>query len=275
MHNQLCKNCGQQFTGKFCNNCGEKLYKDNDRSLPKLFHEAFHFLTHFEGTFLTSLKTIITAPGKISLDYCNGIRKKYFKPLSFFLLLIILYLLFPFFEGLNMKLHFYTQKDYYGANAAKKVAELMQARGISFAELEKIFQQKGEKISKFLLFIIIPFMAMFTWLLAFKKRKFYFDHFIFSTEMASFFILWGFLLFPFLIFITRWLTEVMIIRAEWQTGVVVVSAQIIFTAIASRRFFSFKRWYSILFASLYIIALFVFMKFIYKFILFNIAIRMV
>ena len=76
-----CKNCGNRFTGKYCNVCGEKVYTEKDKSIKYIIEEGFHFLTHFEGTFLKSLKAIITRPGTLSLDYCNGIRKKYFKPL--------------------------------------------------------------------------------------------------------------------------------------------------------------------------------------------------
>lgn len=272
--NHLCKNCGAHFTGRFCNACGEKVYKEHDRSMLKLFHEAFHFITHFEGTFLNSLKALVISPGKISLDYCNGIRKKYFKPLSFFLLLVILYLLFPLFEGLNMKLYYHTHHNLYGTYASQKVTALMEARGISFTEVENIFSQKGEKTSKLLLFIIIPFMALISWLLAFKKRKFYFDNFIFSAETTSFFILWGFLIFPFILFFTTYITGIELIKSEWQTGLVIVIAQIIYTAIAARRFFFFKRWYSILYACLFITVLFMFLETFYKFILFFIAFSM-
>ena len=60
------------------------------------------------GTFFNTLKKIFTKPGQLSVDYCNGKRKTYFKPLSLFLLLVVVYLLFPVFEGLNMKLYYHT-----------------------------------------------------------------------------------------------------------------------------------------------------------------------
>src|SRR4029078_451394 len=99
-----CKNCGNHFNGNYCNNCGEKVYTEHDRTAFHFLEEGFHFLTHFEGTFFTTIKTIFAKPGQVSVDYANGIRKKYFKLLSLFLLLVVLYLLFPVFEGLNMKL---------------------------------------------------------------------------------------------------------------------------------------------------------------------------
>ena len=73
-----CKNCQHEFTGKFCNQCGEKVYSEHDKSLKHVFEEGFHFLTHFEGTFFNTLRTIVLRPGKLSLDFCYGIRKRYF-----------------------------------------------------------------------------------------------------------------------------------------------------------------------------------------------------
>ena len=111
----ICKNCNHAFTGKYCNHCGEKVYSEKDRSVLHFFEEGLHFITHFEGTFFNTLKKIFTRPGQLSVDYCNGKRKTYFKPLSLFLLLVVLYLLFPFFEGLNMKLYYHVHHPLYGS----------------------------------------------------------------------------------------------------------------------------------------------------------------
>src|SRR5687768_6645997 len=108
-----CKNCGNHFSGKFCNNCGEKVITGHDKSVLHLVDEGFHFLTHFEGKFFTTLRTMFSKPGLLSLDYCNGIRKRYYKPVSFFLLLVILYLLFPMFQGLNMTLSSHMTQSAY------------------------------------------------------------------------------------------------------------------------------------------------------------------
>ncbi len=271
----VCINCGNNFTGKYCNNCGEKRYTEKDKHVKHLFSEAFHFITHFEGTFFNTLKAIFTKPGKLSADYSLGIRKKYFKPLSFFLLLVILYLLFPVFEGLNMKLRFHETRDFYGSYATQKVNSLLQARGISHEELAALFHRKGEKISKFLLFTTIPFLGLVSWLLAYKKRKLYFDNTIFSIEIGSFFILWGFLLLPLIIILYHAITGNYFFTTESQTGLAVMVVMMLFTYLAARRFFSFSWWYGIIYSLLLCISLVIFIEYIYKFILFFIAIHLV
>jgi hypothetical protein len=274
MHQEItCKNCGEQFAGKFCNRCGEKIYHEHDKSVGHLFHEAFHFITHFEGTFFNPLKAIFTKPGKLSLDYCNGLRKRYFKPISFFLLLVILYLLFPVFEGLNMKLYYHVRHDFYGEYAMQKALEVMKAKNLTDPQMGELFHLKSEKTSKFLLFIIIPVMALISKLLGFKNRRLYFDHFIFSIEVSSFFILWGFLLFPFLISVIKPLRHV--IAGETQTGIGIFTIFIIYLTLAAKRFFGFKWWYTLLYSLVFSLALILFLEFIYKFILFFIAIHLV
>ena len=268
-----CKSCHKEFTGKFCPYCGQKVHHEQDKSFAHLFHEAFHFVTHFEGTFFNTIKTIFTRPGQLSVDYCNGIRKKYFKPISFFLLLVIIYLLFPLFEGLNMKLYYHVRHDFYGEYAMQKTLAVMKAKNLTDPQIAELFHTKGEKTSKFLLFLIIPVMALVSKILAFKQRKYYFDHFIFSLEASSFFILWGFLLLPFLLSIIPPLQHV--VNSETRSGIAIISVFIMYVSIASRRFFMLKRWYSIVNALLLAFMLILFLEFIYKFILFFISIHLV
>ena len=271
----ICKNCGNTFIGKYCNNCGEKVYSAKDKKLSNLFSEAFHFITHFEGTLFTTLKTLFFKPGKISLDYCIGLRKKYYKPLSFFLLLVILYLIFPFFQGLNMKLESYKINDFYGNYSSERIQEVMQEKNISFSVLENKFHKVTEKASKFLLFIIIPLLALFSWLISFRKRKLYYDHFIFSTEISAFFVLWGYLIIPFIFFILFQFNLINPRINNELVGGIIMGGLALFTFIAARRFFNFNILYSIFYTLLIVLVFNVVIINIYKFILFLIGINLV
>ena len=269
----VCKNCSAPVSERFCGRCGEKVYTSADKSLKHLFEEAFHFMTHFEGKFFTTLLTMLKAPGKVSVDFCDGVRKKYFKPLSFYLLLIIAYLLFPFFEGLNMQLKFYYTSPFYGTYAVEQAEKIKEKRNYTEEKLAEVFHQKGEKTSKFLLFIILPFMALFSYAFGFWKRRYYFDHFIFTTETVSFFLLYGFLLLPLLVFLFN-LLSIELFRSENFLGIVIYGGLWLFTSIAARRFLGFKRWISILYGVLFSFALMYFIQIVYKFILFNVVIAL-
>lgn len=270
-----CKNCGNQFSGKYCNNCGEKLYTEKDRSVKHLLSDGLHFITHFEGSFFNTVITLFKRPGKFSFDYCNGIRKKYFKPLSFFLLLVILYLLFPIFDGLNVTPYEHVRHSLYGKYAMGKAMKVLQERHWTDAEFGEAFRHTSEKISKFLLFLIIPVMALFSWATSFKKRKYFYDNFVFSIEANSFFILWAFLLFPLIFRAIYPLLPGMTETADLYLLIINLCFFLVFLFVASKRFFGFTWWYSIIYALLFTFFLAMFIQYVYKFILFFITIQMI
>src|SRR6187402_34629 len=135
MEQNTCKNCNTTLKGTYCHNCGQKNYTEKDKNLKGIFEEVFHFMTHFEGTMLTTLKTLLGKPGKLSKDYCDGIRKKYYKPISFFLLLIVVYLVFPFFQGLNMRMPYYKHIPLSGHAIARQINNKTTAKQITETEL--------------------------------------------------------------------------------------------------------------------------------------------
>lgn len=275
-----CKNCGNRFTGKFCNQCGEKVYTEKDKHLSHFFEEGLYFITHFEGKVFTTLKTFFKAPGKLSLDYCNGLRKKYFKPLSFFLLLIVIYLLFPklFFDGLNMRLNFYPENSVFGKFASEKITKTMQETGIDMKTLSEVFHQKGEKASKLLLLIIIPLTALVFWALTFGKRKLFFDQMVFSTEINSFFILWNFMLLPILVAIVALTINIFGGTLQFNDMTSMIAGYIpllIYVYIAAKRFYQLKWWQNLIVCTIFLFSHHFIVFVLYKFALFTTVINQI
>jgi hypothetical protein len=272
-----CKNCGHQFYGKYCNECGEKLFTHHDKSVAHLLEEGLHFATHFEGKFFTTVKTIFTAPGRFASDYCEGIRKKYFKPLSFFLLLVVIYLLFPIANGLNANLGAHVHAEFYGAYAKEKAISLMKSKHWSEAYLFDHFHTTSEKVSKVLLILLIPVMAVWTWLLT-RRKKTYFDHFIFSTELNSFMILWGFLVMPL---ITRLILRIIALFShrdffnDAAIGIILSASMLAYTFLAFKKFFQYKTGRALLFSFLYTVFYVLVIHYVYQFVLFWISIHLV
>lgn len=273
MPQQNCKNCGKTFDGNFCNHCGEKVYTEKDKHVTHFFEEGLHFITHFEGKFFTTLKTIFTAPGKLSFDYSNGIRKKYFKPLSFFLMLVILYLLLPVFDGLNISMEQHTKRQ-YGEFAALKIEQKINSTAFTREHLAELFDEKSSKVSKPLLLIIIPLTALFTWLLTFKKRKLFFDQLVISTEINIVFLLWGFLLLPLIFLLYASLTGYTQFNDELITYLIYIPL-LAYCYIAFTRFYQLKWWQGILLClTIYFVHRLVVFT-VYRFILFNIVINQI
>ncbi|MFN8334383.1 MAG: DUF3667 domain-containing protein [Cyclobacteriaceae bacterium] len=243
-----CINCGNTITGRFCSQCGEKVFSEHDKTIGHFLHEAFHFLTHLDGKFLTSLKTIFSKPGLLAAEYCQGIRKKYFKPVSMFLVGVIIYLLFPILQGLNMS-HNENIKTFSSINIG--IVKDMSIRkadklGITLEELGERYDAKSPKVSKIMLLTLLPFSALLLWLLFFRRRNYLFDHLIMGTEMNTVFLYLVFLIIPLLLRlggkIWYWTTG-----GDFDYGdSLIVPLQLVilstYWSLSFRRFYSTSRW---------------------------------
>jgi hypothetical protein len=264
-----CKNCSFSFEGKYCSNCGQKFYTDHDRSLKHFFEEIFHFITHFEGSFFTSLKAIYTKPGKLSEDYCGGIRKKYYKPISLYLLLIILYLFFPLAKGLNVAVTNHQENSLYGSYAEKQIEQKQEKRQYSEEEFTEHFEGKSAKVSKILLLLFISYSAFLIYLLYFYKKPYIFDLTILATEINIFYLSFSFLLFPGFLLLFNKLTGIYLITDEFIFTLIPEFIFTVFCGISFRRIFSQNWFFSILNGVMFAGFHLIFMMFIYRFIVFQ------
>lgn len=273
-----CKACGHKFVGKYCNHCGEKVYTDHDKSFFHFVEEGIHFVTHFEGTFFTTLKYLFTRPGKLSENYCNGIRKTLFKPLSLFFLLVVIYLIFPVFEGLNMRLLYHLRNPLYGGYATQKITALMQSQSWSDTQVAELFQQKSAKVSKFLLLILLPLTALFFWSLTHKRRPFFFDQMVFATEINSVYLIWGFMLMPLLLtafeFTAHLFTGHYVPANDGVLSLIIYGGLLLYLTLAAKRFYRLTTWPALGLSFLFYVAHYTIVQIIYKFLLFFIALQL-
>jgi hypothetical protein len=267
----VCKNCGNSFQGKFCNQCGEKVYGNKDRSVIHLFGEVFHFITHFEGKFFTTLRTIVTRPGKMALDFTNGIRRKYFKPVSFFLLIVIIYLLSNLFSGLNMSFSVYLNPEYrYRTLALPVVKQKLRSHPLTADQLANKYNAKSPVFAKLLLFLLIPLSAMVIYLLYIRSAKYFFDHLVFSVEIMSMYLVIWWLLFPAIILSVMYLIPSIrpfIHDDSWVYKVLAIFLGSYFF-IAFRNFYREKIWLTLLKTLIFLATFVLVILFIYRIILF-------
>ncbi|MES2381782.1 MAG: DUF3667 domain-containing protein [Bacteroidota bacterium] len=98
----VCKNCDTEFSGKFCNNCGQPgdTFKI-DRHF--VIHELRKTFIHFwdDGLFYTT-KSLFINPGRAIEDYLKGKRVKHIRPFTFLILIAGLYVLLSQYFHLNM-----------------------------------------------------------------------------------------------------------------------------------------------------------------------------
>ncbi len=87
-----CLNCGNTFKGHFCNECGQKA--EVERLTGRhLVHETVHSLTHYEKGFFHTVWHFIVKPGTAAINFLQGKRKEYQKPVGYILILTGIYIL--------------------------------------------------------------------------------------------------------------------------------------------------------------------------------------
>lgn len=78
-----CLNCGATVHGRYCHVCGQ----ENTEPKETFWHMVTHFfydITHFDGSFFTTLKDLLFKPGFLSKEYMLGRRKKYLHPVRMY-----------------------------------------------------------------------------------------------------------------------------------------------------------------------------------------------
>jgi hypothetical protein len=272
-----CKNCGNQFSGKFCNQCGEKVYTDHDKRLSHFFEEAFHFITHFDSKFLKTCKLVFFKPGFVSKEISDGLRKKYYKPVSLFLIGVVIYLLFPVLRGMNIHISAHiSQYNFMGIHFPEDWAlAKMAAQHISEAQFVEHFEEKSAKISKLLLFIIIPLTGILLKLMFYRKNKFYFDHFTLSAEINTFNLYFLYLAVPLVFKLLYWVGLDVEYGDTLYFNIFLALLFIWYVTVALRRFYELQTWRAILKSLLFLAGHSFIIYFLYRIILFCIVMLLI
>ena len=151
---QHCKNCGKELHGSYCSHCGQKA-KVERITFSYIWHELVHFFTHMESGFFFTSWRMLVSPGRTVKNFIDGKRKNYQSPVSYFLIWTAVFILLLYWIertfGENVAINY---KDYFGPSATTKFA-------VSHLSI--------------VLTIIIPFQALYLFLLVTKRSYNYFE----------------------------------------------------------------------------------------------------
>lgn len=185
-----CKNCQHQFSGKYCNNCGEKVVEDQDFNLRNILSEAIGAITNLDSKIFQSLKLLFFYPGKLTQQYIDGIRVPYMKPFQIFLIANLVF--FIFLSELDLfrspSKWFFTE-NFDGIRVMDKVREISAAKDLTTAEIASRYDRRSADLAKGLIIILVPFIALITMLLNIRKKIQYGKHVIYALHYFSFVLL--------------------------------------------------------------------------------------
>jgi hypothetical protein len=85
-----CGNCAAPLSGPYCAQCGQHAH-ESARSLKVLLHDALDLVTHMDGRFWYTIRTLLLQPGQLTVDYFAERRARYISPLRLYFVLSIVF----------------------------------------------------------------------------------------------------------------------------------------------------------------------------------------
>ena len=79
-----CLNCGAVVQGPYCHICGQHNIETKE-TLWGLIQHFVYDITHFDGKFFSSLKSLLLRPGFLSYEYMRGRRASYLNPVRMYI----------------------------------------------------------------------------------------------------------------------------------------------------------------------------------------------
>jgi hypothetical protein len=86
----VCLNCGTALAGPFCSECGQRDVPPYP-SLRELVVDAFWELSGWDGRFASTVRALVTKPGRLTLDFLEGRRARFISPLRLYLMASLMY----------------------------------------------------------------------------------------------------------------------------------------------------------------------------------------
>ena len=95
-----CLNCGTEFEGKFCPECGQSATTGR-YTWRFIFENLEAAIIGKDGGIWFTVKNLFTRPGAMIVDMLNGKRKSYFSPFPMLFFVLAIYVLIRSFTGNN------------------------------------------------------------------------------------------------------------------------------------------------------------------------------
>lgn len=185
---QDCVTCGNHFTGRFCNICGEKIMEQDEKSVKTFLGSVVNALTFADSKLLRTLVTLVAKPGEISASYSKGRRLPFIKPISMFFVANLIYFLFPFFQTFNLELKYQMQTSPYGELVTQVVERRMSEQSLAFEAVAQAYDTHSVNVAKLMLIELVLLMALFLSWVNYSKNKYFGDHLLAAFEIMNFFL---------------------------------------------------------------------------------------
>lgn len=175
-----------------------------------LLHEALHFFTDLDSSPLRTLYTLVRRPGELTRAYFEGPRKRYLKPFQVFLVCNVIFFVLQSAEhyvAFSASFHGQIHEQFYSPLVYDRGIRAQQKSGLPPEVFEKVFDQHTERLSKEMLIVLVPVLALLLFLARPGKDHWLAEHVIFSMHVIAFYLLALVGLEPVIVYFLRKLAE--------------------------------------------------------------------
>jgi hypothetical protein len=184
-----CLNCGASVKATFCHQCSQRVRDNSDRSLGRLLGEFFGNIFFIDSRFFLSAWYLVRFPGRMTVEFLEGKRKKFISPITFFLFLNLIYFFVNPLSDYSLALYDQIHSQPFSIWAKEWVDNKLQLEGLDLRAYSITYQNMSDKVSKSIMIINIPMIAGFVYLMVFKRLRFYFDSLIFAFHFFTLYML--------------------------------------------------------------------------------------
>jgi hypothetical protein len=193
---RCCKNCHHDFSGRYCNRCGERVIDPEDRSVLTLLKKTFRTIPLFDNKLMRTIRLMAFKTGFVSSNYIQGRRIPFVDPLAVFLLINLLFFLFPTFQNFNSPLR--TQMHFlsHSTIASEMVEERIMEEKTTLTDFTVRYDQHALNVAKVMLFSFVLILTVPFRIVNYSSGYYFRDHLFASLEFCSVSILVNYLLIP-------------------------------------------------------------------------------
>ncbi|MCL5050942.1 MAG: DUF3667 domain-containing protein [Firmicutes bacterium] len=213
-----CQNCDMPLHGRFCAHCGQDAGTPI-RSFRQLLSEFLGEFGNWDGRVWATLLPLMTQPGQLTRAYANGRRVAFVPPVRLYLFISIV--AFLIFSMASQSLNFVEVSE---ATAAERQAllraqaQIDKTPGAEHVNLnapmvwdlpfvsDEVNAQLSLKTQRMadnprqttnlllskapqMLLLLLPFFALWFWLIYLRQRRFYLEHLILVLHIHAFILL--------------------------------------------------------------------------------------
>jgi Protein of unknown function (DUF3667) len=188
----ICPTCNCTLTTPYCAQCGERSFDARDLTVRGLINQLVHAISRIDRRLIRSLRSLVTAPGSLTIAYLRGLRMPYIAPLPLFLLANVLFFATQSLTNtsiISATLDSHLQiQDWHGV-AQVWVSHRLEQKQITLAAYAPVFNKAEVLNAKLFIFLmILPLTGLLAVLFRSRSQPFV-AHAIFSIHFYAFLLL--------------------------------------------------------------------------------------